>query len=126
MSQLLIVDDSPALRAIEWSVVRETGLPLEGCIEAADAASAMQRLKEHADIGLVLIDAELPGAMELVRTVRSDPARAHVAIALVASRRPLPAAFSSARVHAFLSRPFTKDEARGALAPLFAGSTRGC
>jgi CheY-like chemotaxis protein len=121
----LIVDESPSLRAIEWGVVRETGLPLDGCIEAQDAASALTRLKEHADIDLVLVDAELPGAVELVRSVRTDPARARLPIALVSSRRPLPAHLASVRVNAFLSRPFTKDEAHGALAPLFPVRKRG-
>jgi len=58
-ARLLIVDDDPAIREF-----LKTRLMMEGyeVSEAEDAEKALERLEEHPDTDLILLDVIMPGA----------------------------------------------------------------
>lgn len=125
MSQILLVDDSAPLRAIEWRVLRQSGLPFDRAIEAADCRTALELLSQHADVELVLVDLDLAGVLEFVRAIRRAPAWAQLPLVLVSSGRSLAAPALSAGAQACLSRPFTGADARATLEPLLSIRARG-
>jgi putative two-component system response regulator len=70
MTELLIVDDNPALRRWAERVVEERGY---SCDVAADAADARERL-DHSAYQLVLLDVNMPGesGIDLLGHIRSS------------------------------------------------------
>jgi signal transduction histidine kinase/ActR/RegA family two-component response regulator len=55
---LLVVEDDPGVRSFVASAVRELGF---GVVEADSAAVALERLREHPQIALLLTDVIMPG-----------------------------------------------------------------
>jgi DNA-binding NarL/FixJ family response regulator len=73
--KLLIVDDHGLVREGLKAIVAQSDLQAQ-CVEAWDEASIWQRLAQHPDLDLVLLDIQLPGlsGLELlVRIVRERP-----------------------------------------------------
>ena len=68
---VLVVDDSAAIRKILQRVLAQTELPLGTILEAADGIEAIERLKNH-KIGLVLADINMPNmdGIELLTKMR--------------------------------------------------------
>lgn len=113
MSQVLIVDDSPALRALQWRVLCRTDLPFDGLLEAGSSSDGVRRLQGSVDVGLVLLDLDLPddGARDFVRAARGDPRWRGLPIVLVSSGRSQPDALLRLGASACWIRPFTPVEA---------------
>src|ERR1700730_9720808 len=59
MLDVLIVDDSAAIRKILQRVLRQTDLPIGQVYEAGDGQEAIDRLKEQ-PVGLILSDINMP------------------------------------------------------------------
>lgn len=70
---LLVVDDSAAIRKILWRVLRQTDLLLGECFEAGDGREALAILRKET-IGLVLTDINMPrmNGMHLLAEIKSD------------------------------------------------------
>ena len=70
---IMIVDDSPVMRAFIRKVVSLTGLDIGECCEAADGEEALRLLRERW-VDLVLTDINMPrmNGEELVRRMESD------------------------------------------------------
>jgi two-component system chemotaxis response regulator CheY len=125
MTQVLLVDDSASLRAIEWRVLRQSGLPFDAALEAGDGPTALALLSQHSDVELVLVDLDLAGLIEFIRAVRRDPTWARLPLVVVSSGRSLPAPALTAGAQASLSRPFTGADACAVLEPLLSTRARG-
>lgn len=110
-SKILVVDDEPAVRR----VIREI-LALEGyeVSEAPDAETALQAVKE-VEPHLILVDVELPGAdgLELCKTLKRQPATAHLPVALISGKamkgRDKAAGFA-AGADEYFSKPVDAEE----------------
>jgi two-component system chemotaxis response regulator CheY len=83
---VLIVDDSPAMRKFVERVLHLSGLPLGVCRTAADGAEALTLLRE-APADIVLTDINMPGmdGEELVRQVAADEALSQIPILVVST-----------------------------------------
>ena len=82
-SNILIVDDDPAVREVLAILLEAEGFVVE---EAEDSAAGLERLA-RGGIDLVLVDMMLPGVdgLEFCRAVRSRPATAYLPIILVSA-----------------------------------------
>jgi two-component system chemotaxis response regulator CheY len=70
---ILIVDDSPAMRAFVRRVVRLSGMPVDEYYEAANGEEALAQLAEH-PVDAVLTDINMPvmDGEEFVRRMRAE------------------------------------------------------
>ena len=64
--KLLIVDDHGLVREGLKAIVGQSDLQAQ-CLEAWDEASIWQRLSQHVDMDLVLLDIQLPGLSSIVK-----------------------------------------------------------
>ena len=74
MLDVLIVDDSAAIRKILQRVLRQAKIPLGEVYEASDGAEALETLKKQI-VGLVLSDINMPkmDGFEFLTKVRAEP-----------------------------------------------------
>jgi two-component system response regulator MtrA len=102
---VLICDDDARLREL----MRVTLDPEHDCIEAGDAAEAIE-LFRAAKPDVALVDVMLPGksGLDLLREVRDDPELAHIPIIVVSAwtREADRSAATDAGAEAFLGKPF--------------------
>ena len=70
--QVLIVDDSQIMRKIITGALKKQGV--EDILEAGDGLEAIKTLKENSDIGLVLMDWNMPNmsGIDAVIKLRAD------------------------------------------------------
>lgn len=115
MNPLLLVDDSPVMRALVLRVVRDAGLETEAhtgleVLEADSSTAALTALRRAAGVPLVLCDTGMPGlgGIELVRALRRErPAGAAFVVAMTnVGDRATAERASAAGADAVVERPF--------------------
>jgi signal transduction histidine kinase/DNA-binding response OmpR family regulator len=119
--RLLIVEDNPTNRAILEEQARGWGMVVE---TASDGHKALALLRQAAARGepfaLALVDMKMPrmNGLELVRTIKADPALADLPAVMLTSlgREGEIAAAREAGVAAYLSKPVRQDELRKTIA----------
>lgn len=81
---LLAIDDSATVRKLVAASLVDHGVRV---LTAGSADEGLSKLREHR-IGLVLLDADLPGGggYEVCRTIKSDSSTAHVPVILMSGR----------------------------------------
>jgi two-component system chemotaxis response regulator CheY len=106
----LVIDDSRAVRLIIGKILQEIGIEV---LDAANGREGLERLKQSPDVGLILVDWNMPemNGLEFIRAVRGEPAWNGVRILMVTTEtereqviRALDAGASE-----YLMKPFTKD-----------------
>lgn len=107
---VLVVDDDDAIRESVALCLRDEGYTV---LEAADGMSALDRMREHREGMVVLLDLNMPevSGYGVVQAVELEPALSarHVLVIMSAQRRTLPLAFveQMTRLHiAVLPKPF--------------------
>ena len=118
---LLIVDDSTAIRKILLRVLTQTGLELGQVLEAGDGKEALT-LMEGRDISLVLSEINMPNmdGLELLRTLRGSPQWHDLPVVMITTEG------GQARVEeaialgatSYVRKPFSADLLRDKLAAL--------
>jgi len=121
---ILIVDDSEIIRGMLERTLRLVNLPIAQLYQAADGAEALAILQDDI-VDLVLTDINMPNmdGIEMVQTLRRDPALAQVPVAVISTEgsdamRDL---FAEMGVKAFLRKPFTPEKIRDLLHRLLPG-----
>jgi two-component system chemotaxis response regulator CheY len=106
----LVIDDSRAVRLLIGNILREVGMEV---IEAGNGLEALEQLKRHPDIELMLVDWNMPemNGFDFLRAVRAQRAFDAVRILMVTSEaeggqvtRAL-----QAGANEYLMKPFNKD-----------------
>jgi two-component system, chemotaxis family, chemotaxis protein CheY len=71
--RILIVDDSPAMRAHMKRILTSSGLPIETMGEAGDGLQALTQLREN-QFNLIFSDLNMPNMNgdELIREIKAD------------------------------------------------------
>lgn len=69
--QALVIDDSRAVRLLVGNILREQGFEVH---EAGDGLQGLERLQDNPEVGLVLVDWNMPvmDGLEFIKTVRKS------------------------------------------------------
>jgi two-component system chemotaxis response regulator CheY len=120
---VLIVDDSPAMRRFVRRVLELTGIELGKCLEANNGQEALDLLRiESVDIVLTDINMPLMDGEELLRALKSDTALRTIPVLVVSTDR------SESRVKQMLAlgaggyvgKPFLPGDLGGEMTKLLA------
>jgi two-component system chemotaxis response regulator CheY len=118
---LLIVDDSTAIRKILLRVLNQTGLELGQVLEAGDGKEAL-RLMEGRDISLVLSDINMPNmdGLELLRALRGSPQWHDLPVVMITTEGGQAKVEEAIELGAtsYVRKPFSADSLRDKLAAL--------
>ena len=85
---VLIVDDSPAMRSFVRRVLELSGIPLGQCLEAGDGKQALEILRQQW-VDVVLTDINMPtmDGEQFVRKLEEDPALQPIPVLVVSTDR---------------------------------------
>jgi len=119
---VLIVDDSAAIRKILQRVLTQAELPLGKVIEAADGREAMEALKAQR-VGLILSDINMPNmdGLELLGQLKSDAQWRDVPVIMISTEGSEDKVMEAVQLGArgFVRKPFTAEQIKEKLATLF-------
>jgi two-component system chemotaxis response regulator CheY len=119
-NKVLVVDDSKLLHRMFDMMLRQ--FPL---VHAYDGREALERLAEHGDVDLILLDMNMPrmNGLEFLAAVKAQPLTAHIPVVIVTTEgkeedteRGLKAGAS-----AYVKKPFRNEELATVIASLQVG-----
>lgn len=106
----LLIDDSRTVRAVVGKILRDEGLEV---VEAANGREGLDRLRDSPDVGLVLVDWNMPvmNGLEFIAAVRADPAHDPVRIMMVTTETEQGQVVRAlaAGANEYLMKPFTRE-----------------
>ena len=110
MLDVLIVDDSAAIRKILQRVLRPAEVPLGQVFEAGDGAEAIEMLKRQ-PVGLVLSDINMPNmdGFEFLTKVRADQAWEKLPIVTVRTAQAKVMDTVECGTSGYVRKPFTAE-----------------
>ena len=110
---VLIVDDSAAIRKILQRVLAQTNLPLGKVLEAADGREALDALKQHV-FGLILSDINMPNmdGLQLLGELKANEQWKHVPVLMISDEASRTKVMEAVQLGArgFVRKPFTADQ----------------
>jgi len=117
--QILVVDDSKAMRSIVMRAVRQAGYDTVAFAEATNGAEALKQIRA-APPDLVLADWNMPemSGIELLKTLRAEGNQVKVGFVTSESDPAMrDMAFQSGALF-MITKPFTPDVLKAALGPV--------
>ena len=120
---ILIVDDSAAIRKILQRVLRQAEVPLGQIYEAGDGLEALRSLEtQHVD--LVLADINMPNmdGLQLLEHVKSADSLKHLPVVMVTTEGGESKVMAAAKMGAagYVRKPFSAEQFRQTLDGIFA------
>lgn len=119
---VLIVDDSAAIRKILQRVLRQADVPLGLVHEAGDGAEALLVLKK-AKVDLILSDINMPNmdGLEMLAKLKSDENLKHVPVIMVSTEGSQTKVLEAVQLGAagYVRKPFTPDQIKDKLIGLY-------
>lgn len=125
---VLIIDDSPAMRKFIRRVLMLTGIELGECLDAGDGQEALDLLKQKW-VDIVLTDINMPtmNGEQFMKKVADDPLLSSIPVLVVSTDR------SEARVRQMLAlgardyvtKPFLPETLGNVLEKLLGGQSHG-
>jgi len=110
---ILIVDDSAAIRKILQRVLRQAEIPLGNVLEAADGAEAIEALKAQ-KVGLILSDINMPNmdGLQLLGQVKANPEWSGVPVVMITTEGSQARVMEAVQLGAagYVRKPFTADQ----------------
>jgi two-component system, chemotaxis family, chemotaxis protein CheY len=85
---VMVVDDSPAMRAFVRRILDMSGLEINRCIEAGDGQEALDLLRESR-VDVILADINMPrmNGEQFVRSIEADPELCSIPVVVVSTDR---------------------------------------
>src|SRR5579862_4904170 len=122
MLDVLIVDDSAAIRKILLRVLRQAEIPIGNVYEAGDGHEALQALQAQT-IGLVLSDINMPNmdGLELLSHIKANELWKNLPIIMVTTEGSQSKVLQAVELGAagYVRKPFTADQIKEKLAAFF-------
>lgn len=86
--QALVVDDSRAMRMVLKKIMTSLGFEV---LEAGHGLEALEQLKNNTDVGVCLVDWNMPemDGLEFVKTMRGDHAYADIRVCMVSAENDM-------------------------------------
>jgi two-component system chemotaxis response regulator CheY len=116
---VLIVDDSAAIRKILQRVLTQTNLPLGKVLEAGDGREAIETMKQQA-IGLILTDINMPNmdGLQLLSELKANDQWKNVPVLMISTEGSHAKVMEAVQLGAkgFVRKPFTADQMKEKLA----------
>ncbi|MFN3407055.1 MAG: response regulator [Caldimicrobium sp.] len=110
MKKALVVDDSKAIRQIEKKYLEELGFTV---VEAENGEKALEVLKAHPDIEIVLLDWHMPvmNGYEFLKKMRENPQWDHIKVMMVTTENQQTSVIEAimAGANEYLMKPFDKE-----------------
>jgi CheY-like chemotaxis protein len=107
--KILVVDDSKLMHKMYEVMLRQYPL-----VYASDGRQALDRIREHPDLDLVLLDINMPNmnGLEFLAELRSDPDRAELSVIIISTegREEDTARGMEAGATAYIKKPFRNEE----------------
>ena len=118
---VLIVDDSAAIRKILQRVLRQTDLPLGEIHEAGDGTEAVEILKTRT-FGLVLSDINMPqmDGLQLLARIKEMESMKNVPVIMITTEGGQGRVMEAVQLGAagYVRKPFTADQVKERVLPL--------
>lgn len=122
MLDVLIVDDSAAIRKILQRVLRQADIPIGSVFEAGDGLEALETLKKQ-KIGLVLSDINMPkmDGLELLSRVKAEEAWKNLPFVMISTEGGQNKVLEAVELGAvgYVRKPFTSEQIKEKLSGLF-------
>jgi two-component system, chemotaxis family, chemotaxis protein CheY len=119
MLDVLIVDDSAAIRKILQRVLRQTDLPIGTIFEAGDGREALESLKTNV-VGLILSDINMPNmdGLEFLTQLKASEAWMKVPVVMVSTEGSQAKVLEAVEKGAvgYVRKPFTAEQIKEKLA----------
>jgi two-component system chemotaxis response regulator CheY len=112
-SEILVVDDSAAIRKILQRVLRQTGMSIGAIYEAGDGQEALETLRKQ-KIDLVLSDINMPkmDGLQLLASVRATDAWRAIPVVMITTEGGESKVAEAVKLGAsgYVRKPFTADQ----------------
>ena len=122
MLDVLIVDDSPAIRKILQRVLRQADIPVGNVFEAGDGKEALESLKTQ-PVGLVLSDINMPNmdGIEFLRNVKANESWKALPVVMVSTEGSQAKVLEAVELGAagYVRKPFTAEQIKEKLEAFF-------
>jgi two-component system, chemotaxis family, chemotaxis protein CheY len=122
MLNVLIVDDSAAIRKILQRVLRQTEIPLGKIIEAGDGCEALEILKTQ-QVQLILSEINMPkmDGLEFLKNLRASETGAKVPVIMVSTDGSQAKVLQAVKLGAagYVKKPFNADQLKDKMTALF-------
>jgi two-component system, chemotaxis family, chemotaxis protein CheY len=120
-SDVLVVDDSAAIRKILQRVLRQTGMAISTVHEAGDGREALELLRSQR-VDLVLTDINMPrmDGLELLAAIKGSSEWAALPVVMITTEGGETKVAEAVRLGAagYVRKPFTADQIKEKLAGL--------
>jgi two-component system, chemotaxis family, chemotaxis protein CheY len=119
---ILIVDDSAAIRKILQRVLRQTDIPIGNVYEAGDGVEALQAL-EGATVNLILSDINMPNmdGLQLLGQIKSSGRWKDVPVVMITTEGSQARVMEAVQLGAagYVRKPFTADQIKEKIMSFF-------
>lgn len=116
---VLIVDDSAAIRKILQRVLTQANLPLGQVLEAADGREALEAMKQQ-PVGLILADIDMPNmdGLALLGELKANQQWKNVPVLMISTEGSQTRVMEAVQLGArgFVRKPFTVEQFKEKLA----------
>ena len=112
-SDVLVVDDSAAIRKILQRVLRQTGMAIRSIHEAGDGEEALKQLGQHS-VHLVLTDINMPrmDGLQLLASIKASPQWRNIPVVMITTEGGESKVAEAVKLGAagYVRKPFTADQ----------------
>ncbi|HWC98215.1 MAG TPA: response regulator [Candidatus Sulfopaludibacter sp.] len=119
-SDVLVVDDSAAIRKILQRVLRQTGMAIRSVHEAGDGQEALEQLKSQQGIQLVLTDINMPkmDGLQLLAAMKASAEWQRIPVVMITTEGGETKVGEAVKLGAagYVRKPFTADQIKEKLA----------